>query len=268
MHFKFRHLQKIVGGFFLLAILMVVVLLVIVARGQRWFQSYTPYVAYFETSGGLRNGSMVLIRDLEAGRIESVRLDEDNRVKVIFKVFSQYADRLREGSVAKVSKPVVGSTSLALVLGPADAPQIDKGGIVSSEKDVGAGLDGLIENTTKLIRELEDPEGDLMQTLANVNVATKSLSDAMTKGDSSLRMLLEKRDLYDELTSATSHLDNLMGTLDESSPDIEDAILEARRGLEEVNKVVRALQKSIFIRGNIESYLSEDSTLKYEARAE
>lgn len=266
MHFKFRHLQKIVGGFFLLTILIVFILLVIVARGQRWFQKYTPYVTCFQTGGGLHKGSQVMILGLEAGRVGKVELGGDNRVCVNFELFRQYADRIRQGSSARIEKPVVGSSFLQVKLGPKEGAIIPKGGVVPSEEDASAGLDGLIDWATKLVKDLQNPDGDMKQTLANVNVATKSLSDAMTKNESSIRMLLERRDLYDELTSSVSHLDNILAALDESSPEIKDTITDARRGLEEVNKVVRALQKSIFLRGNIEKYLQEDSTLRHEGR--
>ena len=47
----------------------------------------------------------------------------------------------------------------------------------------------------------------------------------------------------------------------------QPAIVEARRGLEETNKVLRALQKSIFLRGKIEQEMKVDSTLKMDGRA-
>jgi ABC-type transporter Mla subunit MlaD len=199
--------------------------------------------------------------------VESVFLDEDNRVRVNFKLFGQYADRMREGTTARVLRPVVGTTALVLMLGPGTGELIPKGGLLPSTGDGAvAGLDALIEEAIRLVGDLQNPKGDLMQTLANVNVATSSLARSMTTGNSSLRMLLEKRDLYDQLISATKHMDGLLSALNESTPDIQDAIIEARRGLEEVNRVVLALQKSIFLRGNIENYLKEDSTLIYEAR--
>jgi len=267
MHFKFKYIQKIVGGFFLLTLLIIMILLVIVARGQRWFQSYTPYVTHFQNGGGLHAGSMAMIRDLEAGRVASVKLDEENRVRVNIELFRKYSDRIRSGSRAVVIKPVVGSVFLDVVLGPKENELILPGGEIPSREDGGGGLDELIGSTTKLVEELRNPGGDLMKTLENVNVATKGLADAMTKNDSTVRMLLERRDLYDELTSSMSHMNNLLAVLDESSPEIRDTITEARKGLRELNKVVRALQKSIFLRGNMERYLKEDSTLRYEGRA-
>lgn len=268
MHFKFKYLEKIVGGFFILTCLIVITLIVIVARGQKWFQKYTPYNCSLEHSGGLSIGSPVMIKRLEAGRVASLSLGEDNLVHVKIDLFSNYADRIREGSMVKLVEPMIGTGRLDIIPGSKDAPLIPKKGTIPS-KDVSEGtLDELIASATKLIKELEKPDGDLMQTLDNLNKSTKSLSEALNDKNSTLGMLMLSRDLYDNLDSSIRHLDSILSSLDESAPDMSDAVVEARRGLEETNKVLGALQKSIFLRGNIEEYMEEDSTLRVEGRAE
>ena len=262
MHFKFRHIQKIVGGFFLLTCIIVVILLVLVARGQRWFQPYAGYSCYFDRGGGLKVGDSVMIQGLEAGTIKNLAIEVDNRVRVDFAVFKQYADRIREGSLVKLSQPVIGSSRIEVDLGSGDGPRIPKGGAIPSEESAGSGLDRLIENAGKLVDELEDPEGDLMGTLKNINEFTKALAEK----DGSIRMLVEKRKLYDDLESAAGHLNSVLATVDDKGPEISDAISEARKGLAEANKVIAALKKSIFLRGNVKEHLSQDSTLKADGR--
>lgn len=267
MHFKFRHIQKIIGGFFLLTCFIIIILLVLVARGQKWFEHYVPYITYFNSGGGLHAGSSVMIQGLEAGQITKIGLSRDNKVRVQIKVNHQYASRIRQDSLAKLITPIVGSSRLEIALGPQDAPLIPIRGVIPSKEVVGSDLDALINEATDLVKKLSDPKKDLMQILDNVNHATKEISESLDEKSGTLAMLIEDRKLYDELLSATSHLDNVLAGIDESTPDIKDAITEARRGLKETNKVILALQKSIFIRGNIEKYLKQDSTLRVEGRA-
>jgi len=262
MHFKFRHLQKIVGGFFLLTCVIVVILLVLVARGQRWFQPYAGYSCYFDRGGGLKAGGSVMIQGLEAGTIRELSLEGDNRVRVGMEVFRQYADRITEGSQVKLQQPVIGSSRVEIELGPAEGPPIRPGGVIPSEASAGSGLDRLIENANKLVADLEDPEGDLKGTLRNINEFTKALAEK----EGSVRMLVEKRKLYDELESAADHLNSVLANIDEKGPEIADAITEARKGLAEANKVIAALKKSIFLRGNVKEHLGQDSTLKADGR--
>ena len=260
MHFKFKHLQKIVGGFFLLTVIVIVVLLTIVARGQRWFQHYIPYQCYFAKGGGLGMGDDVTINGMKAGKVKRVSLSDDNRIHVELQVYAKYADRVRKKSLVKMILPMVGSAALDINPGSQDAPVIPRDGFIPSREEGGADLDALISGAIDLIDELENPEGNLMGMLANLDDLTKSVSDALKSKPGKPGMLVE-------MQSAVSHLDNVLATLDESRPDIRDAIVEARRSLYETNKVIKALQKSVFLRGNIEQQLQEDSTLQFEGRA-
>ena len=260
MHFKFKHLQKIVGGFFLLTVIVIIVLLTIVARGQRWFQHYIPYQCYFAQGGGLGVGDNVTINGIKAGKVKSISLSEDNRIHVEFQIYAKYEDRIRQKSFVKMILPIVGSAALDINPGPQDAPIIPRSSLIPSREEGGADLDALISGAIDLIDELEDPKGNLMGTLANLNDLTKSVADSLKSRDGKPGMLAEAQ-------SAVGHLDSVLATLDESRPDIRDAIVEARRSLYETNKVIKALQKSVFLRGNIEQHLKEDSTLQFEGRA-
>jgi ABC-type transporter Mla subunit MlaD len=260
MHFKFKHLQKIVGGFFLLTVVVIIVLLTIVARGQRWFQHYIPYQCYFARGSGLSDGDNVTINGLKAGKVKSVSLSDDNRIHVELQLFAKYADRIRQKSLVKMILPIVGSAALDINPGPQDVPIIPRGSLIPSREEGGADLDALISGAIDLIDELENPEGNLMGMLANLDNLTKSVADALKSKDGKPGMLVEAQ-------SAVGHLDSILATLDESRPDIRDAIVEARRSLYETNKVIKALQKSVFLRGNIKQQLQEDSTLQFEGRA-
>lgn len=272
----------------MLSCIIVIILLVIVARGQKWLQAYVPYVSYFEEGKGLRVGTAVTIKGLDAGRIFSVDLGPDNRVKVGINVFRHYADKINKGAKISLIQPIIGSSSLEIVPGPDNATPIARGGIIPSLDEGKIDVKELIDNTTRLIENLKNPQGNLMQTLSNVNTATKrvanpqgdlmqalanvntattKLADALGAQKGTIGMLMEKRELYDKLNSAALRLDNVLGIIEESSPTIKDSISAARTDLEESEKVIRSLQKNFFIRGNIEKRMKEDSSLNFEGRA-
>jgi len=261
MQFKFKHVEKIVGGFFVVGVAIVVVLVFVIARGQRWFQDYSHYSTCFSDAMGLRTGDAVMMRGMDAGRVFKMTLEGGDRVRVDFGVFTEYSDRMREGCKAAVDAPVVGSAFLKIIIPKGGHGQkLASGGVVPSIGE-GGGLDALIASANRLIDSMNAPQGDLKRSLANISAITRSISDALTKNDTTLKRLVERKDLYNNLNSSMKHLKSILFALDESSPDMRDAIVEARRGLKEVNKVVRALQKSIFLRGNITQHLKENSTL-------
>ncbi|MBU2574513.1 MAG: MCE family protein [Elusimicrobia bacterium] len=287
MHFKFKHRQKIVGGFFLLSCVIVIILLVIVARGQKWLQAYVPYVAYIDEGKGLRVGTGVTIKGLDAGQVSSVDLGPDNRVKVGIKVFRHYAGKINSSASISLVQPIIGSNSLEIIPGPDNAAPIARGGVIPSVDEGKIDFKPLIDTTTRLIKDLQNPsgnlmqtltnvnaatknlqnpQGDLMQALANVNAATKKLTDALGSQNGTIGMLMEKRELYDKLASAADHLDKVLAGIEASTPEIKASISAARTDLEESEKVIRSLQKNFFIRGNIEKRMNEDSSLRIEGR--
>lgn len=257
MHFKFRHLHKIVGGFFLLAVAILFLLLVLVARGQRWFQGYVHYTTMFEKGGGLQPGDAVTIKGIEVGKVETVELDSSNRIFVKFAVFDHYANRIRQGTEALLSSPFIGAGSIVLELGETDGSELADGSAVPPRASGGGELDALLTSISNIAKRLEDPQGDLMQTLGHVRGITKELEVALSSDTDSLHM---------RLRSAMGHLDRVLAGLDDSTPDIQDAIGEARKSLEEANTVLVALEKSIFLRGNVERFLEEDAVLVGEGR--
>lgn len=102
-------------------------------------------------------------------------------------------------------------------------------------------------------------------TMANIQSATKTLSEGLAKKDGSLMQLIEKREFYDDISSAADHLDHILAEIDRKSPDISDSITEARQAIDEANKVIKAIQKSIFIRGYLQER-TEDAVLRSEGR--
>ena len=260
MHFKFRHLDKLVGGFFIVSLVCLLLLLVVVARGQRWFQKYVPYHSYFEKAGGLNVGDKVLIKGMEAGRVASVKLSKDNQIAVKYKIYSQYADKVQEGTRSKVSIPVVGSASVVLQLPIEKKPVLKAKSLIPSSEDESADLEKLIENATNLVAKLNDPDGTFMMTLAHLEQSTAELETTM-KGRGSVGKLMNDSELHNRLVKISKNLQDITDKLGEASPDMRDAVISARKNLEEAEKVITALQKSVFLRGHIEQYLGEERLL-------
>lgn len=260
MHFKFRHLDKLVGGFFIISVVSLILLMVVVARGRHWFERYVPYYSMFNSGRGLNIGDPVMIKGLKTGKVISVRLEQGNNVKVEYKILAKHSDLITDGVNAQVSAPVVGSASVVINLGQSDKPILKSGSQIPSVEESGGGLDELIADADILVKKLKDPDGNFMDTLANLKDATGDLKKTMA-GKGSLGQLITKSDLYDRFLKIAKHLQVLSETLDETSPDMRDAVVAARRDLEEAEKVIKALQKSIFLRGSIEQYLGDERLL-------
>lgn len=250
MYFKFKHIDKLVGGFFILTIICLLALLVTVARGQGWFEKYTSYDSFLSNGRGLQHGDQVVVNGFEIGRVSKIKLADDDMIWVKFKVLSRYAKHVREGTTALVDSPMVGSARVLLKLGPSDAPMLKPGSVIPSGEEEAANLDGLIESATELVNKLKSPDGSLMTIVKDI-----------ASGKGSLGKLITEPALYNRLSAITKNVQGVTESLNEVSPDLKDAIIAARKDLEEANKVIHALQSSIFLRGSIENYLNQERLL-------
>ncbi|MFH1652798.1 MAG: MlaD family protein [Pseudomonadota bacterium] len=266
IYFKFKHINKLIGAFAILAFFILLAFIVMIARGQKWFQDYAHYQCSFSKSGGIKVGAPVTINDLQAGSVKKLVLDDENRVTFSIEVFKEYSDRIREGTQASLYIPFVGQSTVVLKLGDQSLPLIPEKGAIKV-KDMGEGdLGAMITSATKLLDELNDPDSNLQGILNNVEGITKRIDTTINKEDGTFRLIMEHRDLYDQAIKLVKHANEVMGAVANSSGDVEASILEARRALEEANKIILALEDSFLLKSKIQKLENEPATLVNQGR--
>jgi phospholipid/cholesterol/gamma-HCH transport system substrate-binding protein len=90
----------------------------------------TEYVVNMQTGNQLVNGNEVKVGGLPVGKIQSIKLSEDNQAEVKITVNEDFAP-LHQGTTATIrqtSLPSVANRYIALAPGPNNAPEIPEGG--------------------------------------------------------------------------------------------------------------------------------------------
>ncbi|UCD85929.1 MAG: MCE family protein [Deltaproteobacteria bacterium] len=251
MKFKFKHLEKIVGAFVFLSIGFALFAILAIGKGQGWFEKSYPYRVIFSKGYGLKPGATVTLSGIDIGLINSVGLTPENIVEVQIEVEGRYRDRIRADSLALVGgPPLLGSKYLEIIPGSSEELPIEAGGLIKSEdpKELTDYLEGfdvntvktrfeeVLENIAELASRLNTSSQELIVTLSNIEEITSRLNEG-NAGES--------------LQKTLTNLENISRTLSESSPKIKDAITTGDESLKEGKKVIKAVQKSWFIRGNI-----------------
>lgn len=137
MKIKFSRFEKLAGIFVLCTVFGILLVLFSVALEQGWFDGKQYYQAKFENGEGIRPGTQVQISGLRVGKITDVRLLTNGSVQLSFYVFSKYADRLREDSVAQMIRPfVIGEKVMDVRMGTADFPVLPPQSLVPSKESV------------------------------------------------------------------------------------------------------------------------------------
>ena len=139
------------------------------------------------SSQGVHRGMAVRLSGFRIGKISSVELEKENRVRVDMDVFSEYAHFLRRNSVANVaSESLLGDRFIEISAGTDQSGQLEKGDTLPllPEKSMASLMENLkdeirpaVTDTREIIAYLNNPKGDFKTTLANLS----SLTDALNR---------------------------------------------------------------------------------------
>lgn len=108
MKFTIRFADQIVGSLIILALGILVFVIFMLGSSQRWFSRDYNFKTYFSSAAGLSQHMPVQYKGFTIGRVQSVRLAEDDRVEVQFTIFDTYISRARQGSLVEVLVSPIG----------------------------------------------------------------------------------------------------------------------------------------------------------------
>ncbi|MDR0403357.1 MAG: MlaD family protein [Treponema sp.] len=102
MKFKIRFADQVVGFFIVVALVSLAAVIFMLGSRQRWFSRDYVYRTYASSASGLSENMPVLLKGMQVGNVKSFRLTEDDQVEVIFAIYDQYNDRVKEGSLIQI----------------------------------------------------------------------------------------------------------------------------------------------------------------------
>jgi phospholipid/cholesterol/gamma-HCH transport system substrate-binding protein len=224
MQEAFTRKEKLVGVFLLVLVLFTMVTLLVIAQGKGWFQPQNTYLVKFKQGYNLHQGSLVKMFNAEIGKVSNMRIIQtmgQPQVEVTVKVSKEYANLIRQDSVAEVVSPtLIGSEYLEISPGSSGYPKIETFGTIPSRehKSVTEYLAELVNQETvhkvrltlnNLAQLSEQLKTDEKAVLAAVNHANKVLL-ALTEARGTMGLLLMQKDLYARMLESLNHLDQVL----------------------------------------------------------
>src|SRR4030066_424617 len=125
----FTRKEQMAGGFLMVLIIFTVVTLLVIAQGKGWFQSQKTYLIKFRQGYNLHQGSLVKMFNAEIGKVAMLTITQtmgQPQVEVTIKVNEEYANLIRQDSVAEVVSPtLIGSEYVEISPGSSGYPKIE-----------------------------------------------------------------------------------------------------------------------------------------------
>ncbi len=187
MPFTFRAMEKLVAAFIVLGLIFFVVMIVLLGRGSYIFRFKDTYYTILHESYGFSSGSQIKYKGLNIGKVKSVKLMEDENVKVEFIILREYRNYIRENSVMKVQSTILGSANFVLIKpegvnykliepgGRVLSSDDEEGMIILKKYDESLKKDDLTATAKKILDNIDSLKPVINQTMYNVKDITEGL---------------------------------------------------------------------------------------------
>lgn len=288
MRVKFNHYERVAGLFVLIAILGAVVFTGVTAVQKGWFAKKVTYQTMVTSADGLFEGTPVKVSGLRAGEVTAVELQSASEVIVHFEVLEKFKEHIRQDSVAQVVRPfVIGDKAIEITVGSKDSPEIAPNGMLISAAgfdmmDLVSGrklapflgsLEGLMTNLSTLAQAFADPKRTqamirmfdrvepLISNLDKMSIQVTSLTKDLNGVIPEMRQYSPQlgKDLSRLVTDLNVLTTAMAPTMKEVGPELPRASKRALEALDEVVVVLKALQKSFLMSGNVKEVRAEEN---------
>ena len=127
-----RFYKRSVGVLVIFSVLAVLVMLRLYQQTAGPFRDTLRLSATLPRADGVTADTPVTLAGLKIGRVGSVSLADDNRVRLELIIESRVADRVRTDSRAVLTRPLIGAPFIDIVIGSADKPRLEAGAEIAA----------------------------------------------------------------------------------------------------------------------------------------
>lgn len=262
---RFRGLEFKVGIFVALALALLSVGLFFLAKEKGLFrEDYSLYIIV-DNAAGYTDGMAVKLSGIKIGRVKSINLADDAKVKIVLSLGREYQKWIRDDSVAKLTKEgVIGESVVEITPGKSEhvvipenheisLPPIEEGG---GGADFTQSIQPLLTEATKTLKYVNDPNGEIKRSFINVEKLSYNLLTTQANMDKLIvdtnKVLLETSGIISGvLQDASGTLNKTSQTLDEASTTMQkfnavvDKTLPIMDDVKEVSGLVASKNKNL-----------------------
>lgn len=231
-------LEKKIYIFFAGAVLLVITFFLATSYKQDFFTRMTTLYFFSDNATGIKPGMAVKTLGFNIGEVEDISIEPNAKVRVKMSVQSDYMRFITLDSHAKLFKEgLIGESVIEISPGNQQLRQLahnavlpfDRGRDLTEITDELYGeIKPILKDLGKTMAAVNNPEGDIQQSLHNVNQATKNVQSMTGNLASQLPHLLGKAD-----NIAKTVNDNLPALLENSKQSL-DNIRDATSDLKQV----------------------------------
>ena len=232
-----RLYKRAVGALVLASVITLVVVLRMYQQASGPFDQSFRLLAVSPRAHGLELDSPVTMAGIKIGRIIGIGVTPENTVKLELEVQGKYRDKVRDDSLATLSRPIIGSAFIDLSMGSPQLPEIPSGHYIALTtlpdiNDVVASMapklekiDAILDNVNtasadfkQLVRKIGNDAVPLERSLKNIEKATREAAEAATRVNQASAQV---KALVDDAKVATTQVNAILNDVKQGSARID-----------------------------------------------
>ncbi len=190
---RFKYLEKKIGVFVVVAILGFLAVIFFIGADKDLFTQKYRLKFTVEKGTGFSRGMPVKLSGFRIGRINTISLNEMAMVDIEIQIGKEYQKWIKKDSVAKLVKEgLVGDNIIEVSVGTQQAEILKDGAFIKFEKtkgleevanDIADKVKPVLIEVKDIISYVNDPDGDIKQSMKNIRVLTADLHSTREKVD-------------------------------------------------------------------------------------
>ncbi len=259
---RFKNLEKKVGVFVSIVIVMLLSIFFFMGKERGMFIKKYHLFFIVDSGMGFIEGMPVKLSGFKIGKVKSMSLTSEARVKVALEISKEYQKWIRHGSVARMMKEgVIGETVVDVTVSPASAMIIEDWKELPYEKVMGIEelivkeVKPVLQEVKETIGYINNPEGDIKKAIANI----KKLSEGLLETKTNLNGILkDAKNTVSEATSAFREADSAFGKVgnigEKAAPVIDKLNTVAEDAEKASKKIPEVMDKAIKIMDDVKGF--------------
>jgi len=169
--------ERLVGFFVLFGFILFLFFIFVSVQNQHLFEKRVKFYIEVNSSDGISPGSIVTALGTEVGRVDSLNLAQNHKIRVTIEVYEQQRKFIRAGATALVNRLTnIGNALIEIESESIDAPMLEAGSTIPVDEtpslnDLLLGLANLVQSAdnNNLLSKFEDILPKVEETLGNVH---------------------------------------------------------------------------------------------------
>lgn len=267
------------GLFVGLGLLLAGVVIFLIGKERNLFDKQVVYFGAFENVDGLVLDAPVRLGGLQVGRVTKISFAPDlgdKRIMVTMEVASQYRDRIRRDSVARVTgRGVLGDKAVDISLGSPEAEPIPSGGEITTgtSGDISSLLKAtgeIIDNAVGITRDLKSGVAaytapEVRADVAAMVKAARNIFAEVESGKGVAHTLIYDKRASDEVVKLLASASGSAARLNGAIGEAEGILKEIRNGNGTAHALIYDAKVAKAI-SNLGDAADEVSTLIHDAK--